>query len=148
MIHLGIAITHGRPYHPQTQGKDERFHRTLKAEVLTGPFRDLSHCQHRFDAWREVYNWERPHEALGLKVPGEYYLPSMRHFSEVLKPFEYGPSDILRNVQREGEISYRGREFKIGKAFCGYQVALRPTLQEGVMDVYFCHQRVKTLKLN
>ena len=58
LIHLGIAITHGRPYHPQTQGKDERFHRTLKAEVLTGRFRDLSHCQHRFDAWREVYNWE------------------------------------------------------------------------------------------
>ena len=66
LIRLGVNVGHSRPYHPQTQGKDERFHRTLKAEVLTGHvFRDLDHCQRRFDEWRNTYNLERPHEALG-----------------------------------------------------------------------------------
>jgi transposase InsO family protein len=65
LIRLGIRVTHIRPHHPQTQGKDERFHRTLKAEVL----RDRSHldlpaCQSDFDPWRDIYNRERPHEAL------------------------------------------------------------------------------------
>ncbi len=70
LLRLGIAVSHGRPYHPQTQGKDERFHRTLKAEVLQGSvFRDLGQCQRVFDQWRGVYNFERPHHALELAVP-------------------------------------------------------------------------------
>ena len=66
----GMAHTRGRPYHPQTQGKDERFHRTLKAELLQGnTFADLPACQQAFDRWRSVYNLERPHQALGLVTP-------------------------------------------------------------------------------
>jgi transposase InsO family protein len=57
LMQLGVRVTHGRPYHPQTQGKDERFHRTLTAEVLSASsFRDLSECQSAFDAWRQIYN--------------------------------------------------------------------------------------------
>ena len=70
-------MSHGRPYHPQTQGKGERFHRTLKAEVLQGRhFADLPACQEAFDRWRTVYNMERPHQALELAVPISRYAPS------------------------------------------------------------------------
>lgn len=62
LMRLGIRIGHSRPYHPQTQGKDERFHRTLKAEVTSRRvFAELSECQQAFDHWRSVYNTERPH---------------------------------------------------------------------------------------
>src|SRR5512146_785656 len=57
LIRLGIHLQHGRPAHPQTQGKDERFHRTLKVELLQGrSFSDLGDCQRHFDPWRERYN--------------------------------------------------------------------------------------------
>ena len=70
LMRLGVRVAHGRPHHPQTQGKEERFHRTFKAEVTNGrSFRDLSHCQRAFDDWRGRYNHERPHEALGLTTP-------------------------------------------------------------------------------
>ena len=70
LMDLGVGVAHGRPYHPQTQGKDERFHRTLKAEVLDGrTFADLPHAQDAFDAWREVYNSQRPHQALDMARP-------------------------------------------------------------------------------
>ncbi|MGH2671036.1 MAG: IS481 family transposase, partial [bacterium] len=87
LLRLGVRVCHARPYHPQTQGKDERFHRTLKAEVLgTRVLRDLPQCQREFDRWRDVYNLERPHEALALAVPASRYQPSPRAFPEVLPP--------------------------------------------------------------
>jgi transposase InsO family protein len=70
LIRLGIRISHRHPYHPQTQGKDERFHRTLKADVLRDQYvASLSACQRSVDRWREVYNRERPHQALDMAVP-------------------------------------------------------------------------------
>jgi transposase InsO family protein len=63
LMDLDVALIHGRPYHPQTQGKEERFHRTLKGEVLDGrTFRSLEEAETAFAAWREVYNSRRPHE--------------------------------------------------------------------------------------
>src|SRR5271169_1001888 len=91
MIRLGIALSHSRVCHPQTLGKDERFHRTLKAEVIgTRFFESTDHCQHCFDQWRTIYNFERPHEALAMAVPGSRYQPSSREFPGTLAPIEYG----------------------------------------------------------
>lgn len=138
LLRLGIAISHGRPYHPQTQGKEERFHRSLKVEVLAQRlFRDFEHMQYRFDEWRYCYNHVRPHEALNMQVPANRYLPSPRSFPEQLPPIEYGTTDQLRKVQPDGKISFRRREFHVGKAFCGYHVALRPSNADGVYDIYF-----------
>ena len=75
LIRLGIRVSHSRPYHPQTLGKDERFHRSLKAEVLRESFPDLDTVQTRFDRWRTVYNFERPHEALSMQTPATRYAP-------------------------------------------------------------------------
>lgn len=90
LIRLGIQVLHGRPGHPQTQGKDERFHRTLKAEVLQGTaFADLADCQRHFDPFRDRYNLVRPHDALGLDTPSQHYQPSIFPFPELLPPVEY-----------------------------------------------------------
>ena len=148
LIRLGVKVVHGRPYHPQTQGKEERFHRTLKAEVLAyEQFKDLTHCQLRFDRWRNIYNHERPHEALGDKTPAERYRMSKRPFPGVLLPVEYGPDDHVRKVQVDGRISFQNRVLRVGRAFAGQAVALRPTRQDGEFEVYFCHQKVAHLDL-
>lgn len=138
LLRLGVGVAHGRPSHPQTQGKDERFHRTLKAEVIQGrTFEDLAGCQRRFDPWREVYNHERPHEALGMAVPASRYRPSPRPFPEAPPEWEYGPADAVRKVACDGTISFRGRPFAPGKAFRGERVAVRPTAEDGLFGIYF-----------
>jgi transposase InsO family protein len=150
LIRRGVRVSHGRPYHPQTQGKEERFHRSLKAEVLAAPPPAcLQRTQARFDAWREVYNCTRPHEALGMQVPAERYRPSSRPFEEVLPPIEYGPDDSVRQVQQQGWVSFRGRDFRVGRAFVGQPVALRPAPDaDGHFDVFYCHQRIAAVSLN
>jgi transposase InsO family protein len=148
LLRLGVGVHHGRPYHPQTQGKDERFHRTLKAEVIQGrTFTDLMECQHRFDPWREVYNHERPHEALDLGVPASRYRPSRRSYPEVRPVWEYGPTDAMRKVGRDGTISFKGRPIDLGKAFRGEYVAVRPTTEDGIFGVYFGVHRVAQIDL-
>jgi transposase InsO family protein len=148
LMRLGLRVTHGRPYHPQTQGKDERFHRTLNAEVLSGSsFRDLAECQRAFTVWREVYNHHRPHQALGLDTPDTRYRMSPRAFPEHLSQIEYGHGDIVRKVDPNGKVSFKGRRFRIGKAFCDQFVALRPTGEDGVLGVYFCAQQIGTIDL-
>lgn len=146
LIRLGVTVSYSRPYHPQTLGKDERFHRSLKHELLSREsFRDLVHCQQRFDHWQAIYNHQRPHDSLQLQVPATRYCCSSRAFPEQMDPIDYGPGALVRKVQHNGEISYRNRYVMLGRAFHGYPVALRYTDVDGVMDIYFCHQRIATL---
>lgn len=148
LLRLGIGISHSRPLHPQTMGKDERFHRTLKAEVLGGPpFADLARCQQAFDRWRHVYNTERPHDALGLAVPASRYAPSPRLFPERLPPIEYGTGHAVRRVQQGGWISFKGHGFRLPKAFAGYPVGLVPTATDGQWTVIFASRRIAQIDL-
>jgi len=138
LLRLGVRVLHGRPYHPQTQGKEERFHRTLNAEVIQGRvLRDLEECQRRFDEWRVIYNYERPHEALKLSVPGSRYRPSERSFPDRLPEVEFSQIDVVRKVQRQGWFSFQGREWGVSKAFTGERVGVRPTTTDGVWEVWF-----------
>lgn len=148
LLRLGIGVCHGRPYHPQTQGKEERFHRTLKAELLQScVYADFDHVQHRFDQWRPIYNQQRPHEALAMAVPASRYQVSLRSFPEVLPAIEYAPGDMVRKVQATGRVSFRNWEIRLSKAFRGYAVGLRPTLEEGVWEVYFCTHPIAQIDL-
>jgi transposase InsO family protein len=148
LIRLGVGVTHGRAYHPQTQGKDERFHRTLRAEAIgTRRFIGLDDVQLCYDPWRDVYNLERPHEALEMKTPASRYAPSPRAFPETLPPVEYGPDDLVRKINPDGYFSLRGVHYKISQAFAGQPVAIRPTKEQHIMDVFFCHQKVASIDL-
>lgn len=148
LIRLGITVKHGRPYHPQTQGKDERFHKTMDVELLRyKAFKDQVHCQEELSKWRETYNMVRPHDALGGQPPISRYSPSKRCFPDQLPPIEYGSSDIVRKVQIDGTISFKGKEYHIGRVLHHYPVALRPSETDGSYGVYFCHQKVSEIDL-
>jgi transposase InsO family protein len=148
LVRHDIAIWHGAPAHPQTQGKVERFHQTVLAECLAPhAYPDLTTCQRGFDRWRTIYNHERPHEALAYQVPADRYRPSSRPFLEQLPPIEYGPDDLVRRVYDKGQIRYDGRLLFVSEALAGEPVAVRPTLVDGVVDVYYCHHRLTTLDL-
>jgi hypothetical protein len=150
LIRLGIRLSHSRPYHPQTNGKEERFHRSLKAEVLNGKsFSHLAQAQSAFDRWRRVYNHERPHEALQMETPISRYRLSPRAFPEALPAIAYGPDDEIVRVKWNGELRFRGRQFKVSNALHRHDVAirLRPT-EDGVFDVYFAHHRCLSIDLN
>ena len=148
LIRLGIAISHGRPYHPQTQGKDERLNRTLLAEVIKPhTFSSLQESQQIFDDWQRVYNYIRPHEALQLCTPSTQYTPSPRSFPTSLPPVTYSAEDIIRKVDMAGKIYFRGHTFRISAGFRYQPVALRSTDQDGIFNVYFCTQKVAQISL-
>lgn len=148
LLRLGIQVLHGRPYHPQTQGKIERLHATIQTELTAHQvFADLAHAQHAVDAWRRCYNTVRPHEALALATPASRFQLSHRPFPEELPPIAYRPDDRVLKVRSQGSIELAGRAYFVGSGLSGQQVALRPTEQDGVLAVYFCHQQVRTIDL-
>jgi len=143
---IGVAVTHSRPYHPQTLGKDERFHGTLTRAVLRqAQWRDATHLQTALDRWRDVYNQERPQDALALAVPASRYWPSLRSYPAGLPPIEYATGTLVRMVQQKGEFSFQGRCYKLSKAFWGYPVGIRPLAVDGQYEVLFCRHRLTTI---
>lgn len=150
LIRLGIDLSHSRPYHPQTNGKDERFHRTLKAELLARRhLADLPHAQQEFDIYRHKYNYRRPHESLQMKTPSERYRSSKRTYPAMLPPIEYQSSDWVRKVDESGWFSFKGQPIKVSKSLSGYPVGVRADpADEQVWQVFFCHARIATFKLN
>ena len=148
LMDLDIRLVHGRPHHPQTQGKDERFHRTIKAELLGNRhFRDLAEAERAFLDWREVYNTRRPHEAIGLSTPASRYRPSPRPMPETIPPPDYEPQAQVRTVGRSNEISFQGRRLRCPQAFVGRRLALRATAEDGVFDLCYRHQVLSQVDL-
>lgn len=148
LMRLRIYVAHARPYHPQTVGKDERFHGTLERELLARrQWRDQSHLQEHLPPWRRVYNEVRPHEALQLEVPASRYRMSLRPFPEALAPILYPPGVEVRRVQDKGEVFFQGRVTRVSKAFRGYPVGLRPDRKEGSWEILFCQQVIHRFDL-
>jgi len=149
LLKLGIAVIHSRPYHPQSRGKNERFHRTLAAEVFAlRHFRDLAETQRAFDAWREVYNFERPHEALGQQVPASRYRPSQRAMPDRLPKVEYDSHEIVRRVSTtKAYVSFKGRLWKVPQAFRGERLAIRPSANSAQYGVFFAAHQVAIIDL-
>ena len=150
LMRLDMRVIHSRPYHPQTMGKDERFHRTLKAELISRySLADLIDAQMRFDLWRDVYNFKRPHQALGMQAPATRYRMSPRPLPERLPELSYPEGLDTRTVQQQGRLSYRGREYQVPRAFRAQRVALRPHSHcDGLIDVLFCQQVIAQINLH
>jgi transposase InsO family protein len=149
LLKLGIAVLHSQPYHPQSRGKNERFHRTLKAEIFAlRRFRNLAEVQHAFDLWRPIYNLERPHEALDQDVPASRYRPSARAMPAQLPTIEYDEHEIVRIVPTTKDyISFKGRPWNVPRAFRGERVAIRPLAADGQYGIFFGAHRIGSIDL-
>lgn len=150
LIRLGVRVSFSTPYHPQTNGKLERFHRSLDAEVIAGKyFKDHASVQRTFDAWRQTYNCERPHEALAMAVPVERYRASAVSYPEQLKDIEYPSTDTVLTVGWNGIIHFHGHKLRTSTALHRLPIGIRPDPQrDGLHDVYFCHQRFMQIDLH
>jgi transposase InsO family protein len=149
LLKLGVDVLHSRPYHPQSRGKNERFHRTLKAEVFAlQSFRDLAAAQRAFDQWRAVYNLHRPHEALTQDVPASRYRPSPRAMPERLPEADYDENEIIRRVPTTKDyVSFKGRYWKVPQAFRGERVAIRPRSADGQYAICFGAYEIARINL-
>ena len=120
----GIRVEFTRPAKPQDNGAHEQMHRVLKAETLQPPAAHRRAQQRRFDRWREVYNCQRPHAALGDKRPAEQYRPSRRAWVPP-PPSTYPKTWLTRRVRNRGSIKLDGRLRFIGRAFVFQTIGLR-----------------------
>jgi transposase InsO family protein len=135
MVKLGIWPERIEPGCPEQNGRHERMHGTLQAEVAANPSANVRLQQRALDRFRFEYNHERPHEAIGQRTPADLYAPSPRHFPERLPEIVY-PSDVtVRLVRDNGSIKHRGESVALTETLAGEHVALWEI--EGGWDVYF-----------
>jgi transposase InsO family protein len=148
LVRLDIHPWHGRPYHPQTQGKAERLHGTLEAELWPRLRRDDEAAFRKgLRHWRtQVYNCLRPHEALGDVPPVRRWHPSLRPRPAKLPAIQYPQGAILRKVMQRGEISWRNQEILVGAGLAGECVRLTET--EHDLVICYSWKEVRRLPLN
>jgi transposase InsO family protein len=149
LLKLGVRVVHARPRHPQARGKNERFHRTLKAEVFAmRRFRNLPDVQRALDTWRMIYNLERPHEGLDMGVPADRFRPSLRAMPAQLPQVQYDSNEIVRTVSStRSYISFKGRMWRVPQAFTGERLAIRPLDRDGHYGIYFASWQVASIDL-
>jgi transposase InsO family protein len=124
LLKQGIRLLHGRVRHPQTQGKVERFHRTLGERLRWwGVPADLRGFRHALAAFQTEYNDVRPHEALGQQPPALHFQRSRRSYRAQPPAWEYPSGSDLHRVDRTGSVTLDGRRFFVSNALCGEQVA-------------------------
>lgn len=129
---LGIGLERSRPGCPQDNGAHERMHLDICRELQSGR---IGRDQAAFDLWRNQYNYERPHEALGMRRPAEVYLNSTRVWSGTPEDIDYGAM-AARRVQKTGTIRYEGEIIGISVALQGWSVGLSPR-PDGLIEVWF-----------
>ena len=143
LMELGVLTLHGRPLHPQTQGKQERFNRSFTRECLAGKtFRDLADAQKAFDDYRTFYNTVRPHSALELAVPASVYSTSPRPFPSHIEHWEYGNDCQLCKVKQTGYFSFGGQGYFLSEAFRGKYIAVRESHLPGQITLLFRQFRI------
>ena len=137
-----VLPIHGRIRHPQTQGEIERFHRTMKGELLKhNQFENIAEVSQKLEQWRDKYNNVRPHEALGMRCPAQIYTPSSReYFDEVLR-FEYAGEHHVIKVNSWGYVRFDKWQVYLSETMCGEFIEFRPA-QEG-SSFFACYRTFK-----
>jgi len=140
LLDLGIKVIHSRPRHPQTLGKEERFHGTLIIDVVNQqPLPTMAATQEAFDRYRVIYNQQRPHQGIDYQVPADRYQPSPRPFPATIEPPTYPDGYQRRIVDATARITYQGKRHKVGRAFKGKTIAIDPD----TLIIYYRHQPIK-----
>jgi len=134
LLRLGIKPEFIEPSHPEQNGIHERMHRNLKAWIET-PSADWPSQQQALERWRLEYNNQRPHEALGQRLPSEVYFHSSRALGPS-KPLVYPSGHCVRRVEPGGRINWMHKRFFIGKAFAHQPLGLK-TIEPKRCQVYF-----------
>jgi len=124
---LGIKLERIEPGHPEQNGRHERLHLTLKKEATRPAGSNFLQQQEKFDRFREEYNNNRPHEALGMKRPDEVYRNSNVKFRENLEELTYPTHDMTRRVRSNGRIRFQTRQIYLSRALDNQKVGLRET---------------------
>jgi transposase InsO family protein len=135
-VKLGIRVEFTEPDRPDQNGAHEQVHRVYKEETLQPPARTMAGQSKRSQRWRWSYNHERPHEALGMRVPAARYRRSWRRLPARLRPWRYPRGWLSRLVKGKGMISLKGRGRFVGEAFEGERVGLRQR-RAGVWEVHY-----------
>ena len=125
LMDLDILPVHGRIMHPQTQGKIERFHRTMKQELLRTIPDDLEDAKRRFKEWQWLYNEVRPHSALGMKTPGSVYRPSSRSYAPP-KTYVYDEGARLSKVNNWGYLRFGPISLFLSETMADTLLGIRP----------------------
>jgi transposase InsO family protein len=146
LLRLDIRPIHGRPYHPQTQGKVERFHGTLQRELWPTIRRDsLAHFEHDLQHWRKRYNTLRPHEALNDQPPLRCWRPSLRRRPPRLPEVVYPAGAVLRRVGANGDACWRGSRILVGWGLAGQTVRIEESDHE--LAIFYAKHCVRRLAL-
>lgn len=138
LMELGILTVHGRPRHPQTQGKDESFNRSMTKELLKNAvIRDMADAQRQFDQYRDFYNNIRPHHALQLDTPSQHYVRSSREYPSQIRRWEYPEGAEIRRVKSTGYFNWDGQGYYLSEAFGGKEIMVQKSKTENCIKIIF-----------
>jgi putative transposase len=130
-VALGIDLERGRPGHPQDNAGHERMHKDISRELEALGESE----QEALDLWRQTFNYERPHETLGMRTPGEVYVTSERKYKGTPEDLEY-PQMCTRRVNSTGRIKLDGQDIFLSTSLAGWSVGFKP-MTEDLMEVWF-----------
>ena len=142
-LRLGIEVERIPPATPSANGRQERFHRTLKQHTADPPAANRRAQQRAFESFCCEYNEQRPHQALGQQVPASLYRPSDRAYPSQLPEIEYPSSFPQRQVGKRGEIYWRGARIFVSEVLYGEPLGLE-AIADGVYRVWFCSLQLGT----
>lgn len=135
-IKMGIHPERIPPGKPQHNGRHERMHRTLKRATAAPPAANLRAQQKAFDRFRQEYNHERPHQALHMNTPADYYVASTRGYPSRTAEPEYADDCIVRTIGPCGTFRWKYSKIFLGKALAKERVGLKP-VEDGMWEVWF-----------
>lgn len=137
LIKAGVVPEWIAPGKPYQNGRHERMHRTLKAEGSFPLQLTLEEQQMKFREFVNYFNNERPHEALGQRVPADVYIRSDREWNGKLISPEYGPNYIVKRVREHGQVGWRGMDIFIGKALGNERIGFKEIGEDDRWEVYY-----------